>query len=68
MILNNRNVEVEKTGSTTTVPDHPLSKLRYFLNCIIAVVPDLNENGQLSKIINYQTPITMNWSEVDSLI
>ena len=58
MILNQRNVEIEKTGTTVTVPTDPLSRLRYFLKCMCNVVP-LNENGQLSSVINYQRPISL---------
>ena len=58
MILNQRNVEIEKTGTTVTVPTDPLSRLRYFLSCMCSVVP-LNENGKLTSVINYQRPISL---------
>lgn len=67
MIFNQRNLEVEKTGKNCSVPSDPLSRLRYFLNCLCSVVP-LNENGKLSSIINYQRPISLSQSEIDGLI
>ena len=52
MILSNSNIEVENTSKSTTVSDDALSRLRYFLNCMISVVPDLNENDKLGPIIS----------------
>ena len=53
MQLSRTNYELKRTSTPATVPTDPLSRLRYFISCMVAVVPALNENGKLSEIINY---------------
>ena len=68
MFLNHQNYEVKRTTTPATVPSDPLSRLRYFLNCLISVVPGLNEDGKLSEIINYQRPLSLNNAGIDAVI
>ena len=68
MFVQSKNIEVENTSSSTTVPPDAVSRLRYFLSCICSVVPALNENGKLSQIINYSKPLNLNSQGADSLI
>ena len=68
MFLNSQNIELEKTGSLTTVPNDPVSKLRYFFHCMCNVVPTLDENGQYSQIRNFQNYLSLNNNQIDAVI
>ena len=50
------------------IPNDPLSRLRYFMDCMVTVVPNLNQNGQLDDIIDYGTPMYFSGEAVGSLI
>ena len=68
MILNKKDYQVKRTSTPATVPTDPTSRLRYFISCMVAVVPALNENGKLSEIIDYGKPLYLNNDGTKALI
>ena len=43
MIAHNKNIQIQNTTKKVTVPNDPLSRLRYFMDCMVTVVPNLNQ-------------------------
>lgn len=50
--LGYNSLKVEETGSTTSVPDHSLAKLIYYLDCALAVL-QYDEDSKLTDYKNY---------------
>lgn len=68
MYINQESYDIKRTTTPATVPTDPTSRLRYFLNCMVSVVPAINENGKLSEIINYTKPLSLNNEGTKALI
>ena len=68
MLARNTNYEVNRTSTAATVPNDPLSRLRYFISCMVSVIPALNENGKLNEIINYQKPLSLNMTGTNAIV
>lgn len=51
LVLNRNRVGVENTSTTVGIPDNPLARLMYYLNCMCTVL-SLDEPG-LNRLTNY---------------
>ena len=63
--LKHLKVELELTGSRTTVPSNPKSKLMYYIDCICSVI-DVDD-GSLSRLRNYNS-YYLTAAETDKLL
>jgi len=50
--LDVNSLKIEKTGSSTTVPDNDIAKLMYYLDCVCAVI-QLDTIGKYTDYKNY---------------
>ena len=52
-VLGRTEVQIKKTGQTTTVPDNSTARLMYYLDCICSCVePD--DNPEIRRLRNYK--------------
>ena len=58
-------LKIEKTGQTVTVPNEPIKKLMYYLECVFSVIsfPEYNK-----KLTNYQKNYSLSNEEKNKII
>ena len=52
-VMGRTEIQIKKTGQSTTVPNHPTAKLMYYLNCISSCV-DASDDPTLRRLTDYR--------------
>lgn len=52
-VLGRTEVQIKKTGSSTTVPNNPTAKLMYYLDCVCSCV-EADDDPSIRRLRNYQ--------------
>ncbi|UJR10676.1 hypothetical protein I4U23_014870 [Adineta vaga] len=63
--FHNTNYDVKRFGRTVTIPDAPVAKVMYYLDCVCTVI-DYNDNN-IRRYRNYSNWMNMS-DEEDNLI
>lgn len=60
LTANNTSYQLKATGTKTTVPDNPICKFKYYLNCLFKVVDisSLDPTGIIRSLTDYSNPST----------
>ena len=51
-ILGRREIQIKKTGHTVTIPDDPIAKLMYYLNCVCSCV-EADDDYSIRRLKDY---------------
>ena len=52
-VLGRTEIQIKKTGSSTTVPDNPTAKLMYYLDCVCSCV-EADDDPGIRRLRNYK--------------
>lgn len=55
-------INVKRTTAATTVPDDPIAKLMYYLNCVFSCV-DIGNDPSLNRLRNYSNYTSLSTDE-----
>lgn len=53
MFATTQQVGFKATGTKCTVGDNPISKLKYYLNCVLGLI-DVDKEGMMGRICDYK--------------
>ena len=55
LVLNRNRVGVENTSTTVGVPNNPVARLMYYLNCMCTVLSLDQMDYNIMKLVSYET-------------
>jgi hypothetical protein len=56
-VLGKTEIQIKKTGTATTIPDNPIAKLMYYLDCICNCV-EADDDSSIRRLRNYKNNST----------
>ena len=53
-LLQRQQIQIEKTSTSTTIPNNPVAKLMYYFNCVCSCIDD-DDDSSFSRLRQYKT-------------
>ena len=66
-VIGSTQINVKRTGSTTTVPDNPIAKLMYYFDCVCSCV-EADDDDTTRRLRNYRSYISLSSQEEAQLL